>query len=61
MTTMRLAERVNKITASQSLAMAARAKAMKAAGADVVSMSLNLCQSESLVFVPGMRQIHYST
>lgn len=40
MTTMRLAERVNKITASQSLAMAARAKAMKAAGADVVSMSL---------------------
>ena len=37
---MRLAERVNKITASQSLAMAARAKAMKAAGVDVVSMSL---------------------
>jgi aspartate aminotransferase len=37
---MRLAERVTKITASQSLAMAARAKAMKAAGADVVSMSL---------------------
>ena len=37
---MQLAERVEKIAASQSLAMAARAKAMKAAGIDVISMSL---------------------
>ena len=37
---MQIAERVNKIAASQSLEMAARAKAMKAAGIDVISMSL---------------------
>lgn len=37
---MQIAERVNKIAASQSLEMAARAKAMNAAGIDVISMSL---------------------
>ena len=37
---MQLSNRVLKIEASQSLVMAARAKAMKAAGVDVVSMSL---------------------
>lgn len=37
---MQISERVNNIAASQSLAMAARAKAMKAAGIDVISMSL---------------------
>lgn len=37
---MQIAERVKGIAASQSLAMAARAKAMKAAGIDVISMSL---------------------
>lgn len=37
---MQLAERVEKIAASQSLAMAARAKQMRAAGIDVISMSL---------------------
>lgn len=37
---MQIAERVQRIAASQSLAMAARAKAMKAAGIDVISMSL---------------------
>ncbi len=37
---MQIAERILKIEASQSLVMAARAKAMAAAGIDVVSMSL---------------------
>ena len=37
---MQLSDRVMKIAASQSLVMSARAKAMKAAGVDVVSMSL---------------------
>lgn len=37
---MQIAQRILKISASQSLAMAARAKAMQAAGVDVVSMSL---------------------
>ena len=37
---MQVSERVKGIAASQSLAMAARAKAMKAAGVDVISMSL---------------------
>ena len=37
---MQVSNRISKIEASQSLAMAARAKAMKAAGVDVVSMSL---------------------
>ena len=37
---MQIADRVQRIAASQSLAMAARAKAMKAAGVDVISMSL---------------------
>lgn len=37
---MQLSDRVLKIEASQSLVMSARAKAMKAAGVDVVSMSL---------------------
>ena len=37
---MHLSERVQHIAASQSLAMAARAKEMKAAGIDVISMSL---------------------
>ena len=37
---MQIAQRVQRIAASQSLAMAARAKAMKAAGIDVISMSL---------------------
>ena len=37
---MQIAQRIFKIEASQSLVMAARAKAMKAAGVDVVSMSL---------------------
>ena len=37
---MQVSERVKGIAASQSLAMAARAKAMKAAGIDVISMSL---------------------
>ena len=37
---MQVAQRILKIEASQSLVMAARAKAMKAAGVDVVSMSL---------------------
>lgn len=37
---MQISNRVLKIEASQSLVMAARAKAMKAAGIDVVSMSL---------------------
>ena len=37
---MQIAERVQRIAASQSLAMAARAKAMKTAGIDVISMSL---------------------
>ncbi len=37
---MQIAQRILKIEASQSLVMAARAKAMKAAGIDVVSMSL---------------------
>ena len=37
---MQIADRVQRIAASQSLAMAARAKAMKAAGIDVISMSL---------------------
>ena len=37
---MQIANRVNKIASSQSLEMAARAKAMKAAGIDVISMSL---------------------
>lgn len=37
---MQLSNRVQHIAASQSLAMAARAKAMKAAGVDVISMSL---------------------
>lgn len=37
---MQLSDRVNTIAASQSLVMAARAKQMKAAGIDVISMSL---------------------
>ena len=37
---MQLSRRVNNIAASQSLVMAARAKAMKASGLDVISMSL---------------------
>ena len=37
---MQLSERVQKIAASQSLVMAARAKQMKAEGIDVISMSL---------------------
>ena len=37
---MQISKRVQNIAASQSLAMAARAKAMQAAGIDVVSMSL---------------------
>ena len=37
---MQIAQRISKIEASQSLAMAARAKAMKVAGVDVISMSL---------------------
>ena len=37
---MQVSERVKGIAASQSLAMAARAKAMQAAGIDVISMSL---------------------
>ena len=37
---MQISERVNKIAASQSLAMAARCREMKAAGVDVISMSL---------------------
>ena len=37
---MQLSQRVQNIAASQSLVMAARAKAMKASGIDVVSMSL---------------------
>ena len=37
---MQISERVQRIEASQSLAMAARAKEMKAAGIDVISMSL---------------------
>lgn len=37
---MQISDRTNHIAASQSLAMAARAKAMKAAGVDVISMSL---------------------
>ena len=37
---MQLSDRVLKIEASQSLVMTARAKAMKAAGVDVISMSL---------------------
>ncbi len=37
---MQVSERVKGIAASQSLAMAARAKTMKAAGVDVISMSL---------------------
>ena len=37
---MQISESVQRIAASQSLAMAARAKAMKAAGIDVISMSL---------------------
>lgn len=37
---MQIAQRIQNITASQSLVMAARAKAMQAAGIDVVSMSL---------------------
>ena len=37
---MRTSERTNRIVTSQSLAMAARAKAMKAEGIDVISMSL---------------------
>ena len=37
---MQISDRVQRIAASQSLAMAARAKAMKAAGIDVISMSL---------------------
>lgn len=37
---MRTSERVNKIAASQSLAVAAKAKAMKAEGIDIISMSL---------------------
>ncbi len=37
---MQIAKRVQGIAASQSLAMAAKAKAMKAAGIDVISMSL---------------------
>ena len=40
MKNMQISNRVLKIEASQSLVMAARAKAMKAAGIDVVSMSL---------------------
>ena len=39
-TRMQIAQRIFNIEASQSLVMAARAKAMKAAGVDVVSMSL---------------------
>lgn len=37
---MNISNRINNIEASQSLVMAARAKAMKAAGVDVISMSL---------------------
>ena len=37
---MQISDRVQQIAASQSLAMAARAKEMKAAGIDVISMSL---------------------
>ena len=37
---MQISKRVQSIAASQSLAMSARAKAMKAAGIDVISMSL---------------------
>ena len=37
---MQLSQRVQAIAASQSLEMAARAKAMKEAGIDVISMSL---------------------
>ena len=37
---MQIAQRILKIEASQSLVMAARAKAMQAAGVDVISMSL---------------------
>lgn len=37
---MQISDRISKIEASQSLVMAARAKAMKTAGVDVVSMSL---------------------
>lgn len=37
---MQVSNRISKIEASQSLVMAARAKAMRAAGVDVVSMSL---------------------
>jgi len=37
---MQIADRIGKIAESQSLAMAARAKAMKAAGVDVINMSL---------------------
>jgi len=37
---MQIAQRIKKIAASQSLVMSARAKAMQAAGVDVISMSL---------------------
>ena len=48
---MKVSERVHSIAASQSLAMAARARAMKAAGIDVISMSLGEPDMETPIHI----------
>lgn len=48
---MKVSDRVHSIAASQSLAMAARARAMKAAGIDVISMSLGEPDMETPVHI----------
>lgn len=48
---MKVSDRVYSIAASQSLAMAARARAMKAAGIDVISMSLGEPDMETPIHI----------
>ncbi len=48
---MKVSDRVHSIAASQSLAMAARARAMKAAGIDVISMSLGEPDMETPIYI----------
>ena len=48
---MKVSDRVHSIAASQSLAMAARARAMKAAGIDVISMSLGEPDMETPIHI----------
>lgn len=53
---MQIAQRIQQITASQSLVMAARAGEMKAAGIDVISMSLGEPDMDTPLFIKHAAQ-----